>query len=468
MDKKTLLTSPIHIKEFTARGEITVDENLLSYDIQNGIASFRFIKRKSGYRDISIVKDLTEKWIFFEDYDAQKNNDSDDLRISHSFFALLTYGYYFNNVLCFYVDTIIKEIFKADIYTLDIFSPCLINHFEDARSFDYKNNGYVEDCPCAEYVIDKNTIKIYRTIGVEFSHNKINLRLAFQKTFVGGFRFVSDVPFTNSMLKKCVDAVNGYCCFILRDAGNFVTNVGLIERQEEDKSYLYYPPEAKQIKTEILFSFDDIKTKFASLMSLFFEKDKQYDALYTTETNVYKPIDILRVASMFENQYRRNVELGMPDYVEQEKLYRETYFKVIKIDDTVEGVLVNRIVDGEKCKRKRSVMSSLKMQLQFVFDKLLNVLGTNKELIKNSLFARLFDYDISKLATIIKEARNDIAHYLESNVNYIAALKNTYVLQLMIYYMIFESIGLSNKNIKKIILGTSFFSDGLFGIKNNN
>lgn len=95
---------------------------------------------------------------------------------------------------------------------------------------------------------------------------------------------------------------------------------------------------------------------------------------------------------------------------------------------------------------------------------MLDVLGTNIEKVKDSSFARLHDYDISNLAKIIKDARNDIAHFLEGNINYKAALQNTYVLQLMIYYMIFERLRLSNDKIKKIILRSSQFTDWMFGI----
>ena len=53
-----MLNAPINVHSFMARGEIKINQNLLSYDIQNGIASFRFIKR--DYKD-SIINALSNK-----------------------------------------------------------------------------------------------------------------------------------------------------------------------------------------------------------------------------------------------------------------------------------------------------------------------------------------------------------------------------------------------------------------------
>lgn len=55
MERVTALNTPIQIKDFVARGEKVVNDNLLSYDIQNGIASFRFIKRQD--RNIGVIYD---------------------------------------------------------------------------------------------------------------------------------------------------------------------------------------------------------------------------------------------------------------------------------------------------------------------------------------------------------------------------------------------------------------------------
>lgn len=462
MERVTALNAPIQIKDFVARGEKVINDNILSYDIQNGIASFRFIKRKD--RNISIVEALSGKWNFFDEYGDKEHGVEEDFRLSKSFFALLTYGYEANDAICFYVRTAIVEVVKSDRFALEVFSPCLINHFELAENFDFNSVGYIDDEPCATYQIDNTQLKVYRTVAVEFNRNKVNYKFAFQKKFVGGFRFEYAKPFTNDLLKRCVDAVNEYCGFLLKDNGFFVSNVELVEPQFDVRNYIYYPPNCKDIQTEILFSFDDIKIIFPALMGLFLEQDTNFSALYVTETNIYQPIDILRIASMFENQYRKNVDAKITDYVEQENLYREAYCNAIEIKQ-VEGTLEKAIIDGENARRKQPVMSTLKKQLEFVFNKLLALLETNKTQVKNSIFAKLYNFDISNLANTIKDARNDIAHYLENGVNYQVALKNTYVLQLMIYYMVFERIGLANDNIKKIILGCSRMSDWLFGIK---
>ena len=47
MERTTMLNAPINVHSFRARGEIRINQNLLSYDIQNGIASFRFIKKEN-------------------------------------------------------------------------------------------------------------------------------------------------------------------------------------------------------------------------------------------------------------------------------------------------------------------------------------------------------------------------------------------------------------------------------------
>ena len=78
---------------------------------------------------------------------------------------------------------------------------------------------------------------------------------------------------------------------------------------------------------------------------------------------------------------------------------------------------------------------------------------------------KILDYDICKLANAIRDARNDIAHCLEKGIDYGTALKHTFTLQLMVYYMIFERVGLEKDVIKKIILGTSRYSKWIFDIK---
>ena len=456
-----MLNAPINVHSFRARGEIRINQNLLSYDIQNGIASFRFIKKEN--KDSNIAT-LSNKWTEFEDYYNLENGNYKDL--FWKFYAYLSYGYNTEHELCFYVHSIIDELYKENIYIIDIFSPCLIDHFEDATNFDFNDFGYVDDTPCAIQSIDNAELKIYKTVAVEFNRNKINYSLSFQKKFIGGFRFEYSKPLNNNLIKHCVEAVNEYCCFLLKDNGFFITNVELVDEQNfGGRSYLYYPPEIKEIKNEILFKFDDISEIFNALLGLFLEENANFTALYNFETNIYQPIDILRIASMFENQYRKNVDAKMADYVEQENIYRHAYYNAIELKD-VQGKLEKDIIAGEKARRKQSVISSLKMRLQFVFNKLLNVLGTNIEKVKDSTFVTLHDYDISNLAKTIKDARNDIAHFLEDNIDYKTALQNTYVLQLMIYYMIFERLGLPNEKIKKIILGSSQLNDWMFGIIN--
>jgi hypothetical protein len=120
-------------------------------------------------------------------------------------------------------------------------------------------------------------------------------------------------------------------------------------------------------------------------------------------------------------------------------------------------------------KNKDNVYSNLCERLNLILNhKLLAILGTNEDNIKNSTFNRLYNCDINNLAEIIKDARNDMAHFLEKNVDYAKAIKYLYVLQLMIYYMVFEKINLANEIIKKIILSHSIYNRWLFGIDNNN
>lgn len=463
MERTFLLNSPLNNEDFKAWGEIQINESLLGYNFQNGIASFSFIKRNG--KDSIILEALSGKWVYFEEYKVKENQNIRDARLGTGFFAFLSYGYYSNDTHYFYVQSVIQEKFKEEIFIIDVFSTCLINHLENADNFDFNSLGYIDDLPCAKYEINNQEISVYRTVAVEYVRNKANFQLSFQKSFVGGFRFVSNVPFTNDLIKKCVIAVNEYCCFVLRDYGFFVSNVEIIPPDNRGiKGHLYFAPKSKDIETEVLFSFDDIKESFQKLMELFIENDTKFLPLYSQEANTFKPLDILRIASMFENQYRKNVESKMVDYVHQEKEYRLAYENVIQINETV-GKLEGNIVAGEKSRRKHSVMSSLKMQLQFVFDKLLRILGTNKQQIKQGFGVGFLGYDISNLATTIKDARNDIAHYLENSVDYLMALKDTFILQLMIYYMIFERIGLSNDIIKKIILESSPISKRIFGVE---
>lgn len=351
MERTTMLNTPINIHSFRARGEIRINQNLLSYDIQNGIASFRFIKRDC--KD-SIITALSDKWTEFEDYYNMENGNQEDLY--GKFYAYLSYGYHIENGLCFYVHTIIDELYKDDIYKIDVFSPILINHFENALDFDFNDFGYIDDMPCAIHSIDNCELKIYKTVAVEFNRNKISQRLAFPKTFVGGFRFEYNKPFNYSLIKHCVDAVNAYCCFLLRDNGFFISNVEIIESQDlGGRSYLYYPLETKEIKTEQLFTFEDISKIFDSLIGLFLEGHTNFTALYNFETNVYQPIDILRISSMFENQYRKNVESKIIDYVAQEDAYRKAFSNVVEIK-RVKGKLENDIYHGEIERQKRDVI----------------------------------------------------------------------------------------------------------------
>ena len=280
---------------------------------------------------------------------------------------------------------------------------------------------------------------------------------------LGGFRFEYNKPFTNELIKECVDAVNNYCRFLLCDNGSFVSHVEIVGSDLDLRDYFYYPPQSKKIETEILFSYDDIQEKFGELMSLFFENGTDFSPLYPLKTKTYQTIDILRIASMFENQYRKNVEAQMRDYVNQESLYRDAYTKVVVLQEGKDD-LEKAIYLGEKARQQQTVMTSLKMQLQFVFDKLLKALGTNVEKITNGVGKKIFNYDICKLANTIRDARNDIAHCLEKEIDYGVALKHTYFLQLMVYYMIFERIGLSNNTIKEIISHRSRIINGYFGI----
>lgn len=466
MNRSTFLNLPFKINEFTARGEIEIKGTRLSYDIQNGIASIRYIKYK-GTPSNTIIDALSEQWIDFDEY---KNNEFEDENSTlndfcnyNGFHAFLVYGYYSNHTFYFYVQAVIQAITNKDIFSIEVFSPCLINHFHVIHEFDFNSNGYIEDTPCAIYNFNEMQIKIYKTVAVQFDNSITYRKFLFQKNFVGGFRFESKIPFTNDIIKKIVDTVNAYCCFILKDNGFFISNV-MLNAIDKDHVKSYYSLDNKKISTELMFSFDDINLSFYNLFELFFEDHKKFSLLYEMETNIYKPFDILRVASMFENQYRKQVELGLQDYIEQEEKFKIAYNDVIKIE-IKSGELEKDIINGEISKRNQKVRTSLKMQLTFVFERLLNILGTNSEQIKKNFSPHILNIDISKLATIIKNARNDIAHFLESKIDYELALKNTYALQLIIYYMVFERVGLSNDTIKNIILNAFPFNKLMFGIK---
>ena len=277
MDRDTSLDSLINIEHFSARGEISIEKNKLSFDFQNGIASFRFIERKD--RDSIIIQALSDKWICFDDYWDNELGEKDN-EPSRIFYALLKYGYYNGYALCFYVQSVICQFAKEDIYSVNVFSPCLINHFVDIEKFDFNSNGYIEEFPCASYTVQDGIMEVYRTIAVEYNRHKISYRFSFQKSFWGGFRFQFDKPFTWELLKRCVDSVNDYCCFLLHDSGVFISNVELDSKEDYIRNHLYYPPKMKKIETEILFSFEDIRAKFSSILGAFFENGTKFTIKY--------------------------------------------------------------------------------------------------------------------------------------------------------------------------------------------
>ena len=465
MNRKHYLGYMQNIESFTARGEIQIKKNKLSYDIKNGIASFRFKTRKDI--DIRIIESISNKWLNFTEYrDNERGHHDSEYSLSQGFSALLSYVYHDNYSICFKVKSIIeKPIKKAKVFNLEIFSNCLLNHFYKFDDFDYNTNGFIEDTPCAAIEMKNIKFKVFRTIGVSLGRSLETLRGQFPKEFWGGFRFESNRELSNEIIYKCINAVNSYCNFVLKASGNYINNVNL-ENKEENQSIfekICLTNKPNEIITDTLFSFDDIKDRFQSLLELFIIKEVDFSPLYYSNNNQCEKIDILRIASMFENQYRTCVEVGLLDYVKKEQEYKNAYLNCIKISKPTTD-LEKQIVQVEIAKRENTLTSSLSNRLKFVFDKLLNVLGTSRNQIKNGFGYKFYKYDITKIANRIKDARNDIAHFLQQGIDYEIAMKDTIILQRIIYFMIFEQIDLCADKIKQIILGGSRYIQHLFGI----
>jgi hypothetical protein len=307
MERNTFFDHKFNLETFTARGEIAINENILSFDFQNGIASFRFIKRRD--RDSVIIDTLSGKWNHFYDYIIKEHGNENKDSLSAGFDALLYFGYYQDNRICFYIDSILDNYVEDEIYTVEIFSQCLMNHFEQGMEFDFNTFGYVNDSSCAEININDANIKVYCVVAVEWQKSKM------QKKFLGGFRFVSNIYFTPDLIKKCVDAVNEYCCFLLNNSGFFISNVEIISPEDGIMHHRFFCKKENEIFSDVAFSYNDIKSVFNNLITLFFEKSNRFSELYTITSNVYQRLDIIRIASMFENQYRINLADKMDDYV---------------------------------------------------------------------------------------------------------------------------------------------------------
>ena len=467
MNRKHYLGFMRCIEDFTARGEIQIKKNKLSYDIKNGIASFRFKVRRDI--DIKIIEYISDKWLNFTEYrDNERGRRDSEFSLSQSFSALLTYAYHDNYSICFNVKSIIEKPIKRDkVYNIEIFSNALLNHFYKFDNFDYNTNGFIEETPCAIIKLQNTTLKIFRTVGVSLGHSQETFKSQFPKEFWGGFRFESNKELNDATIYKCVSAINFYCNFILKNSGDYIQKVNL-ENKEDDQSVfgrIYFATKPQEVLTDSLFSFEDIKDKFQELLELFIVKSVDFSPLYYTQINHCEKIDILRIASMFENQYRSCTEAGLSDYVKKEQEYKNAYLNCIKIS-TPTNQLEKQIVQGEQTKRDSMLTSSLANRLKFVFDRLLKVLGTTREQIKNGFGYKFYRYDITKFANRIKDARNDIAHFLQQEIDYQLAIKDTAILQRIIYFMIFEQINLDKEKIKQIILGDSHYIKHLFGIDN--
>lgn len=466
MEEKTkrALPEPFFVEDFKARGEIYIDDNLLSYDAQNGVLSLRIIKRKDTNK--AIIEKLNNKWILFDEYFDVENGTSED-DISHTFCALLSYGYLDGYTICFYINRIIQNNQKSPFSRIEIFSECLIEHFYNAEDFDYRTIGFVEDDPCAEMNISGINFRVYKSVAVRFAQNKTSFSFKFPKQYIGGFVFQADnnkaIP--TEVVHTIVSGVNSYCNFILCDSGNFICNVELVNDNDSMRGNNYYIEKPKALVTELKFKQNVMLPVFDKLLKMFLVDNCDFSNLYTLESNTYKILDILRVTSMFENAYRENLQHGLRDYVKKEEDYKEAYDKVIEIK--IKGDLTDlekSIVQSEKMKRK-FLTTSLRSRLRFIFEKMLMCFNKTRKDLSDSIIVRFTGYNVTELADRITDARNDIAHFLKKEIDYQGALRDVYVLQMMIYYMIFERVDLSIDRMQEVLLGDSRRIRKLFNVE---
>ncbi len=461
-DRDTLLSVDTFIEDFKARGDIRIDDNLLNYNVQNGILSLRFVERKNINK--TIVEKLDNNWFSFDEYRDTEYGPAKDGDLSQGFSAFLTYGYLDGYEICFYIKYLVRNVVKGSSITgIEIYSSCLMDHFYKALDFDYNTNGFIEDLPCAEIDISGIHFVIKKTVAVSYRRDKDSLKIKFPKQYFGGFVFYADKNIPIDIVCKIVSGINSYCNFLLCDAGNYICNVELKNDDKHFRDNIFYAKRGKALASEVRFKYDDIASIFGNIMKMFLVENYDLKNLYLLETNVCGTLDILRVASMFENVYRKSCQHGLQDYVTRENDYKEAYCNVIKIG-APQNDIEKSIVQGEE-KHRNTLCTSLRSRLKFVFDKLLSCLNIRKANISKSFGVLLTGYDMTDLANRISEARNDIAHYLENNIDYNTTLRDVSVLQIMIYFMTFEQLGLSVEQIQKIVLWDSMQMRHYFGLK---
>ena len=461
-NRETLLQSLTTIEGFNARGNIRIDDNLLNYDAKNGILSFRFVERK----DINkrVIEKLNNTWTSFEEFRDTEHGPIQDGGLSRRFTALLSYGYRDEYSLCFYIKALVLNSVKnSSITGIEVYSPCLIDHFYNVWDFDFSTNGFIEDVPCAEIDIEGIHFRIHKTVAVSYRRDFDSSKCKFPKQYVGGFVFYADKDIDCDIIYKIVSSIISYCNFLLCDSGNYICNVALLNETKYFRDNIFCTKKVKELVTEVRFKYDDIVHIFKNLIKLYLIDKYDFKNLYLLESNVYNILDILRVTSMFENIYRKSCQLGIKDYVEKENEYKIAYCHVIRIGNP-QTDQEKEIAKKEKDRMDNFLLTSLRSRLKFVFKKLLQCLDVTKGKVANSFNTCLTGYDMSNLPNRIADARNDIAHYLEKNKDYNTALIDIVVLQVMIYYMVFEQLGLSAHEIKKLILGDSRQMRQLFSI----
>lgn len=461
--REFLLNDAQRINNFIARGEITIDGNRLSYNFHNGVASFRFISRYDI--NVVVIRALNKKWICFDEYRNHEYGHFDsEVDISQGFTAFLEYGYTNGYEICFYVKSIISKIRNdSPIFKVEVFSPCLLEHFFAPNSFDYNTNGFIDNEVCAEFDIDEIHIKVYKSTAIHFNHNQQSMKIKFPKEIVGGFVFEANKSISDDLVVRIVNAVNRYCEFLLCDAGNFINYVNLANDNNFLIENIFFIQDTKSIVTESIFNFDTIKSVFSNIMKMFLIDNFDLKELYYSKSNTCEPLDILRCASMFENQYRENLKAGIEDYCVKEQDYKVAYKRVIHYSDG-ETELEKAIIKSEK-DRVDKILSSLRSRLKFVFAKMLKCLDKTKAQISSSFGTKYTGYDMTNLANRITDARNDIAHLLKNNIDYHTVMLDTLILQKMIYFMIFERAGLPQIQLKQVVLSNSRRLKQLFDIK---
>lgn len=256
--------------------------------------------------------------------------------------------------------------------------------------------------------------------------------------------------------------MNKYCQFILCNSGNYIDNVCLLNNDNpEFYENFYYIEKDDIFDTEFLFNFDDMKSIFSDFLKEIIVDDVNFGELYSYDKNALSKIDILRVASMFENQYRKNVEAKLCDYIEKEETYKTAYLNVVQLNEPTNEF--EACIKNTQIQSRNHLTSPLRVRLRFVFDKLLACIGTSKQQINQSFGTRFTGYNMSDLANRITSARNDIAHLLEEDIDYKTTIRDVLILQKMIYFMILERYKLSKNIIKEILLSNSRRLKQLYG-----